>query len=365
MRLSPTRLERFYHCPFLYFCQDGLRVKPRPKAKITALETGSLVHYALEQMGRLYPGKALTQLTDEALWREVERICAEYIRRAFAGAVEERRVEYQLKRISGNLFHLLRALGREFEQSAFSPVDFELSISPGGDVPPMVFQTPTGARVQVEGRVDRVDTMEKDGVRYLRVVDYKTGSKKFRLSDVYQGINMQMLLYLFTICQNGGERYGNVLPAGVLYLPATVSVLTGGQQEEDAEGVLPRTVKMNGLLLDDPVSLTGMEADLKGVFIPCKMKKDGSYDAHSSVATLEQMGRLARMLECRVRQMADRLLKGQVEAVPLSLDGETYCGYCEYRTVCTREQEDAIKEAPELDFQQVMERIDQELEQQS
>ena len=357
MRLSPSRLERFYQCPFLYFCQDGLRVKPRPKAKITALETGSLVHYALEQICRRHPGKELSQLADDALWREIRQVSGVYIRRAFAGAVEEQRVKYQLDRICGNLFHLLRSIGLEFEQSRFVPVDFELSISPGGQVEPLVLRTPLGASVQVEGRVDRVDTMEKDGVCYLRVVDYKTGSKQFRLSDVYQGINMQMLLYLFTIWKNGTERYGELLPAGVLYLPSTVPMSSSSLGEEPV-----RTVKMNGLLLDDPNALHGMEPGMKGVFIPCKVKKDGTYDAYSSVATLEQMGRLSRMIDCRISQMADQLLKGQVEAVPLSFNGGVHCDYCEYRAVCTREQEDPLREAPDLDSAQVLERIEAELE---
>ena len=105
-----------------------------------------------------------------------------------------------------------------------------------------------------------------------------------------------------------------------------------------------------------------MEPGMKGVFIPCKVKKDGTYDAYSSVATLEQMGRLSRMIDCRISQMADQLLKGQVEAVPLSFNGGVHCDYCEYRAVCTREQEDPLREAPDLDSAQVLERIEAELE---
>ncbi len=74
--------------------------------------------------------------------------------------------------------------------------------------------------MRVDGKIDRVDLMDRDGVRYLRVVDYKTGKKEFRLSDIVYGMNMQMLIYLAALCENGGKRYGEFQPAGVLYMPA-------------------------------------------------------------------------------------------------------------------------------------------------
>ena len=183
------------------------------------------------------------------------------------------------------VFLLVRHLADELRQSAFVPVDAELPIGEGG-VAPIVVKTPLGAAVQVRGVVDRVDLMEQDGVRYVRVVDYKTGAKSFRLSDVYQGINMQMLLYLFSIWRNGRERYGDVVPAGVLYMPASAAVQKG-VREGQVGGAFDKALKMNGLLLQDSVALRGMEREMAGVFIPCKQRKDGGFDARSSLASLE------------------------------------------------------------------------------
>ena len=102
---------------------------------------------------------------------------------------------------------LLSHLGKELAQSDFVPADFELSIGKGKELEPLVLEIPGGGRISVEGKIDRVDVMEKPSGKYIRVVDYKTGSKDFKLSDVLYGLNMQMLLYLDTVWKNGKSRY--------------------------------------------------------------------------------------------------------------------------------------------------------------
>ena len=126
----------------------------------------------------------------------------------------------------------------------------------------------------------------------VRVVDYKSGSKVFRLDDVYYGLNLQMLIYLFTIWKNGTGRLEDALPAGVLYLPARDHIINTSRNASDQQVEQEHTkkYKMNGLVLEDPVCVYGMEQKAAGVFIPVKVKDSGGFDARSSLATLEQMG---------------------------------------------------------------------------
>ena len=70
----------------------------------------------------------------------------------------------------------------------------------------------SGGALKLNGKVDRVDGYCKDGKLYLRVVDYKTGKEKsFSLSDVLDGLDMQLLLYLFTMEERGLSRYQGLL----------------------------------------------------------------------------------------------------------------------------------------------------------
>ena len=162
-------------------------------------------------------------------------------------------------------------------QSRFRPADYELPIGhPDGEteegVRPLTLTLPDGARISVQGKVDRVDVCRENGRTYLRVVDYKTGSKQFDLSQVAEGLNLQMLIYLMAIWENGGERYGPVTPAGVLYLPARLPLVSVPRdtQGEELEKAQTRAMRMNGLLLDDPAVIEAMEPGAAGLFIPAK-----------------------------------------------------------------------------------------------
>lgn len=120
-------------------------------------------------------------------------------------------------------------------QSSFEPADFELRIDKDGLVAPYALPLPDGGTLQIKGSIDRVDRMERDGKAYLRVVDYKSGGKEFLLSDVLNGLNMQMLIYLMCLWQNGAERYGEVIPAGILYMPVKSTPATLGRDATQAE----------------------------------------------------------------------------------------------------------------------------------
>lgn len=152
----------------------------------------------------------------------------------------------------------------------------------------------------------------------MRVVDYKSGSKAFRLDDVYYGLNLQMLIYLFSIWKNGKGELADCLPAGVLYLPAKDHIISTSREasDEQVEREHQKRYKMSGLVLEDPACVAGMEEKVAGVFIPVKTKSDGSFDARSSLATLEQMGRIQRHIELVLTEMAQNLQDGQIDATP-------------------------------------------------
>ena len=188
--------------------------------------------------------------------------------------------------------------------------------------------------------MDRVDIMRKNDKAYVRIIDYKTGSKDFSLSDVLYGLNMQMLIYLFTIWQNGKERYGDIVPCGVLYMPAVRPIADVDRNADEAEAESDRKsiLKMKGILLDDPEVIFGMEAEAKGIFIPASIKADGSFSSVSKVASLEQLGLLKRHIENLLYKLADTLYGGDIAAVPIKGGTNDPCRYCDYRAVCGFEE---------------------------
>ncbi len=359
LTLSPTGLETYYRCRFAYYLKYGIRLKKREQAKLSPLEAGSLIHYALQELLSRHTIQELAAMNTASLRKEIDDILNHYLLEKMGGGEgKPARFQYLYTRLAATVYKLIRQLITEFTQSDFTPDTFELPIQQDGEVQPIELVTPTGARVMVEGTIDRVDIMTKNGKRYVRVVDYKTGHKSFNLSDVYYGLNMQMLLYLFTVCQNG--RYAGAYPAGVLYMPAKNPVADvpreadGSEVEEKQSAAL----KMSGLLLEDEDAIVGMEKGGAGVFIPARftegIDEDGNrvwaLDKKSKVASLENMGKVKRHIEKLVQDMANALHEGQIDAVPAQGGDYAPCDYCEFSHICGHEQGDdviKIKDIPE------------------
>lgn len=364
LRLSPSRVERYYNCPFSYFCESGLKLRARRRVEFDPIASGSLIHLVLERMVRKYGGRGLAFRKDNELREEIAAIVQENLSakiQDFDGMPE--RFKYLFSRLVNTLVRLLKRLASEFAQSLFEPEAFELPVRMDAQVKPLDLYTPDGTRVIVEGVVDRVDVYQRGEKRYVRVVDYKSGRKSFNLSDVCFGLNMQMLIYLFSICSSQGQDNAQTLPAGVLYLPARDQIVSV-ERNASTEAVVAEQAKllrMNGLLLEDREALSAMEPNLAGVFIPVRSKKDGGYVASSPLATLAQMGTIQRRVEQNLRDLAKFLHEGRVEAVPVEgLKDYMPCQWCDYHNICVHEDGDPVRRLGSFDLETALELLKKE-----
>lgn len=335
--LSATRVEDFSKCRFRYFVERMLRIRPIQKAEISPIEAGNFVHAVMEQALRRLGGDVADTDTPQ-LTRVVSEVSEQYIQETLGqAAAQQPRIRYLTERLKAQSLRLLLQLKEEQAQSLFRPVDFELVIAEDGDVAPLTLQTPDGALVTVQGKVDRVDLLQRGGKSYIRVVDYKTGAKEFDLNDVYYGISVQMLLYLFTITQNGGDRYGDPVPAAVMYMPADPRPVS--DRAADLETEAKKAYRMDGLVLDDPDIITAMEKELKGLFIPVEYDKRGNLKT-DNLASLEKLGRIRRHIEGLVVDMVRTLYDGDIEAQPYVKGNESACDYCDYAALCRHDRSD-------------------------
>lgn len=339
IKLSPSRIEQYYNCPFAYFVSGGLGVRPRRKVEFSPLESGSVIHETLQVMVQRH-GADLASIEEERIRGEIGEIIDGFLESRVRDKDKlPARFRYLFTRLVSTLTALMRRLGQELSQSRFQPVAFELSIESGGGAEPLRLVTPGGTEIWVEGVVDRVDVMKRGGKRYVRVVDYKSGAKTFKLSDVLYGLNLQMLVYLFTIVQTGKGELEGTVPAGILYMPVGGKTLSADRYATDEElrKETVRGYRMNGLILEDIQVISGMEEEMAGIFIPAKINKKGELDKLSSVADATQMGRLSRRVEKLISDMAQSLTQGRIPAVPVNGGGYDPCKWCDYKAVCGRE----------------------------
>lgn len=362
LRLSASQVEKFYQCPFQYFCRYGARVQERKPAQIDSAEYGSLIHFLMERLLKSGSVPQLASLSEQELERRLDGLTEEYLDTHFGGAQDKsKRYLSMLRRMKSSALMLISHMLKELSQSDFLPEAFELHLGEDGDVPPYEITLADGGRVVIEGYIDRVDVMRREDTAYIRVVDYKTGAKKFVLSDVNFGLNLQMLIYLYAITQNKEQR---VEPAGVLYMPAA-SPMINADQGETAESIDKKRAKayrMNGVLLDDVGVIKGMEADGRGIYIPVTLKeekpqKGETRDAGTPLALKVDKGgeylvskRELRVVFQRIDElitgMAQRLFSGEIPAMPAK---GTYdaCKWCPYTFACGYEDGMACVEVAE------------------
>jgi ATP-dependent helicase/nuclease subunit B len=354
-------VESFSKCAFAYYCKYGLRAQPRGVAELDPMQKGTILHLVLQKLLEKYPGKMLLKLTREQRLAEIHAIMDEYLEERMGGRQEKpKRFEYLYNRLADIMDEVAARLAKEFETGSFEPVAFELKIDSDGAVKPYEIMLENGGTLKINGSIDRVDKMEKDSKSYIRVVDYKSSGKAFSLAEVLEGINMQMLIYLFALWQNGAPLYGDIVPAGVLYMAANAPTanLDRNAADFEIEREKLKKSKMNGMLLKNLDVILGMEEDGEGIFIPAKIKNG---ELEGTLITLEQMAKLKIKADEILAKMAKALQSGDIPALPAIDAGyKSACDYCDYLSVCGRESGMPARIIPKLKHEEALALIDNE-----
>lgn len=363
MYVSASRVETYYKCPFEYFCKYGLNAKPRKTAELDPAQSGTVIHFVLEHILSLYSKPKLIELSDNDIKTIVKNLLSEYLDETMGGKEnKEQRFLYLYNRLSDSLFEVVKRIAEELKVSDFTPSGFEVKIDEDGEIPSYAVALPDGGFLKIRGSVDRVDTMEKNGKTYLRVIDYKSGGKTFLLSDVLSGLNMQMLIYLFALGENGKEKYGDVFPCGVLYMPAKKAADDLGRNAKSEE-VLESKIKksrLSGIVVNDKDAIEGMDRDVSGRFINVTCdKKNGGYKG--DLLSLEELGKLKTEIDGILREMANSLKAGKIEVLPCeSTNYRDVCAYCDYYAVCGFEQGAPVRKIEKMSLKDAKKALNEE-----
>lgn len=370
IRMSASRIDRVNSCHFAFFMQYGLKVKERRKAGLDAPEIGTFLHYLLENTAREAARRGGFDKLDE---KELREIIAHFIDRFAAenlGGLSEKsaRFKYLFARLKKTAFAIIENVAAELAVSDFVPMAFELEFGGHGKLPAITIESGSAA-LSVSGKVDRVDGWVKDGKLYLRVVDYKTGKKKFDLSEILHGVGVQMLLYLFALQRQGGaalEHVEEIVPAGVEYIPARDVILSMDRSATDAEiaAAMEKELKRSGMYLCHGDVLEAMEhgATQSPHFLPLTVKKDGSIV--DGVATAAQLGKLSRYIDHLLQEIAEELDKGNIDADPnYQSESKNACAFCAFASACHfeegrgRDHKEYIASVKEAAFWDAVDRI--------
>ncbi len=347
MSISQSRLESFVLCPFRYYCDYVLGLRESGRADFSYSAVGTFIHYVMENFMRRAMGENGfdPELDDKAASYLADEIIDAYSKRLIPSDDERHsRMTFLISKLRRIALVLIYNIMEEFRHSLFRPSFFELNMD-GSDpaLSAAEFGTGNGDSIRLRGVVDRVDLFHRDGDVYVRVIDYKTGSKEYSPEDVAEGIGLQLLLYLFALCNTKDDKFrravgcgegGRILPAGAMYLSANLPVITVDEAISPDE-IRRRAVaelKRSGPLLDDQSVLLAMNDKLDPNFLGTpKSSRSAAKDYKLSLDGFEA---LCGEIENTLGSIRDQMRAGNASATPRKRKGSSPCDFCSYSTVC-------------------------------
>ncbi len=339
---SASRLEQFAACEFAQFVRYGLKLQERAEYQFTPMDMGNVVHDALERYGRDLAAEGLswTELDRE----EQERLLASCLRQAAAGYGSDileasPRNAYQVLRMERLLRTSVWAMTEQLRRGEFRPVFFELGFQ-GEELSATTFDLGDGVRLELLGRIDRVDLCEEDGETFLKIMDYKTGSRAFDLPSFYYGLQLQLMVYLGAARELLMREGRKTTVAGIFYYEIKDPVIKTDEhltEDEIAEGVL-KEMRASGLVAGERETLLLLDRSLseggKSLVIPAEITKTGQLSRNSKAVTAEQFELLLDHAKRKLREFGTRIMAGAADVNPYRMGTRTACDYCSLRDIC-------------------------------
>ena len=347
MALTQTRIDTYVGCPFAYYLRYNLRLSENEKAEFDARNIGTFIHAILENFfGELSERKnTIGEIDEQTRADMVTRAAKKYLSEVSGEyGTPTKRTSILLDRLTRSAMPVVDGLCDELKNCAFIPRFFELKIgSSNEDLPrPATFNDKDGRSIFVYGSIDRVDTFKCGDDVYVRVIDYKTGNKTFSPSDLDDGKNLQMFLYLKAIVETENERFkenigvtngGRILPGGVIYVKTDMSDVVIPHADENAsKEAIKKNQERRGMLLDDSFNLDAMNKD----FIPVKFKKDGTPDARSAkyLYSYDEWRELDEKISQKVCEVAEKMKSGDISTTKEKSGAP--CDYCKFKPICRK-----------------------------
>ena len=363
LRLSASQVDRQAECKMSYFLRYGLRAKERKEATVDPAEFGTYVHSVLEDTARDVMARGGFHMVSLDETMEIAMTYSDAYAKQRFSQLDSQRIAYLFQRNVHELSAIVVELWNELSVSEFIPADFELSFGDGQKMKAISIPN-AQIEAQLRGFVDRVDVWNTGHTNYFRVVDYKTGRKDFDYCDVFNGIGLQMLLYLFALEQEGEDVLGeNLIPAGVQYFAARSPFVSasGRLTDEQAAAEHGKTWKRKGLVLADEAVVQAMEPEGSPKRLNCKFDKEGVLTG--DIATREQLKLLKKYVFQVLRDMVADIASGDVTPNPYTRgSSHNACTYCPYQSVCHFATVEGRRNYKTMSAQRFWEEIGKEVE---
>lgn len=338
-----SRLERYRSCPFSFYLEYGLKLKEKKSLKLQAIDTGSFMHEVIDEFFEeiAYKKISIKELEKEEIEKIVKQIIEEKLNLKanyiFKSIPKFMVLTNRLCRlVTLSIVYIVQGL----QTTDFEVVGNEIEFKNGKEYKPIEITTEDGRKVEITGKIDRIDLAKDETGKYIRIIDYKSSAKDINLNEVLAGLQLQLITYLDAVCV---EK--DVIPAGVLYFGLTEPKLDKVRNsknitDEEVEQKIREHFRMNGLVLAEMNVINMMDNNLKdgekSTTIPVKLKKDGSMDKTSKVVSRKEFEILQKYVKKTLGDISKEILDGNIDIKPYYnvKNKRKPCEYCAYGSIC-------------------------------
>lgn len=338
LNTSISRLEKYRSCPFSYYLQYGLKLKEREKLKIQSFNTGSFMHETIDEFFTYVKKKNinLAELEEEQILQIVSCIIDEELNLSknfiFKVTVKYKILVRRLKKI---ITKALKYIIQTIIYSDFTIEGTEVEFGKNKKYEPIIIELENGKKVEIIGKIDRIDTAVEGNKKYLRIIDYKSSAKNIDLNEVYAGLQIQLLTYTDAII-----KQEDIMPAGIFYFSLLEQMINSDKklEEENIEEMIRKNFRMKGLIIADVKIIKMNDNTLKSgtsKLVPAAITSSGAINEKwTNGVKQEEFKVLQDYIYRTIKEISKEILSGNIDLKPYNKKGTTPCKYCEYKSIC-------------------------------
>lgn len=338
LNTSISRLEKYRSCPFSYYLQYGLRLKEKEELKIQSFNTGSFMHETIDEFFEYVKQEDLNlaELEEEQIFNIVSKIVEEDLKLGknftFTATAKYKVLVRRLKKI---ISKALKYIIETIIHSDFRIEGTEIEFGKKGKYKPIILEIGEGKKVEITGKIDRIDTADSENGKYLRIIDYKSSAKNIDLNEVYAGLQIQLLTYTDAICKEE-----DIMPAGIFYFSLLEQMVKAEKKmtDEEIEEMIRKNFRMKGLIIADIKIIKMNDNTLKSgssKLVPAALTASGTINEKwTNGVKSEEFKILQDYIYKTIKDIAREILSGNIDLKPYYKKGKTPCEYCEYKGIC-------------------------------
>ena len=340
MNTSVSRLETFANCPYMFYLKYGLKLKERKVFKLDTPDIGLFLHEIIDRFSEyviknnISLRKIEKDETEKIVSQLVDELLVDFKNNIFNSSSQMKRLVVRLKRV---IKRVIWVIVNHIRNGEFEISGSEVEFGKDKGLSAVEIELSDGNKLLLNGKIDRIDIAKTEEGKFIRIIDYKSYNKELKLSDIYYGLQLQLLVYLDAAIEK------DLLPGGMLYLKLDDPIMKTKKNisKEEIEEEINKKLRMKGVILSDARLIKAMDTNMtnESSVLDLSVKKDGTFTSKVPVATKEQFTELRKHMKKILKQMGDEILNGNIKNEPIKKKSKSACEFCDYKLICRFDKE--------------------------